>query len=81
MDSVSENIEITNQKAFINFMNWAKLNGAIFPDISFFLLISESLFAIIVNTLKYKITKILIHSKNNIAFGFGQKNNNFEGIC
>jgi histone-lysine N-methyltransferase SETD3 len=35
MDSVSENIEITNQKALISFMNWAKLNGAIFPDISF----------------------------------------------
>ena len=35
MDSVCENIEITNQKIFINFMNWAKKNGAIFPDISF----------------------------------------------
>jgi histone-lysine N-methyltransferase SETD3 len=35
MDSVCENIEITHQKALINFMNWAKKNGAIFPDISF----------------------------------------------
>ena len=35
MDSVGENIEITNQKTFINFTNWAKKNGAIFPDISF----------------------------------------------
>ena len=30
MDSVCENIEITNQKALINFMNWAKKMGQFF---------------------------------------------------
>ena len=35
MDTVIQNTEITHQNTLVNFMNWAKKNGAIFPDITF----------------------------------------------
>ena len=54
MDSVGENIEITNQEALIIFMNWTKLNGAIFPDISFKV---------------YGENERGVHSQNNIRKG------------
>ena len=35
MDTVSQNTEITHQNTLVKFMNWAKKNGAVFPDIAF----------------------------------------------